>query len=121
MINFDGARGVARRIRKSAFDARGALITNSSRFEGLVPAYDRSNAFGELAQSLEKIFRNGSDHGAVAKLFNRGMDLGAGAGEVNSYMNLHVSDLPPGDNIPSKRPPARPCCLKARRRTGPSS
>src|SRR5262249_46937760 len=62
-------------------------------------AYDRSNALSALAQNLEKVFRNGDKPGDLAKLFNRGMNLGAGAGEANSFIDIHVSDLPSGDNL----------------------
>lgn len=86
----------AKELRVSEFTSRGGVAAGSSRFEDLLPAYDRSNAFGNLAQNFEKVLRNGNDHPAVAKLFNRGMYGGAGAGEVNSFLDIHVSDLPPG-------------------------
>ncbi len=93
---------VAKQVRASEYLPSGDLVSNSLRFNGLQPAYDRSNAFGALSQNLEKIYRNGDKPGDVAKLFNRGMELGAGAGEVNSYLSLHVSDLPAGSMTPEE-------------------
>ncbi|MEN3333668.1 MAG: Ca-activated chloride channel [Blastocatellia bacterium] len=75
-------------------DPSGYLINSSLRFGGVRARYDRSHAFGNLAQDLEKVFRNGKDPAAVAKLFNRGMAQGAGAGQVNSFLEIETSNLP---------------------------
>jgi Mg-chelatase subunit ChlD len=84
----------ATEFRVTELGPNGELINSSTRFGGVTAAYDRSNAFGNLAQDLEKVFRNGKDPAAVAKLFNRGMAQGGGAGLINSYLDIEASNLP---------------------------
>src|SRR5262249_31955817 len=86
-------------FRAAEIGPNGEIIAKTDRFAGEPLGYGRNNALSALAQSLEKGFRNGDKPGDLAKLFNRGMNLGAGAGEVNNFIEIHVSDLPPGDNL----------------------
>ncbi len=84
---------VPKEIPASEFGSRGEVVPRTELLVGDLPMYDHANALGNLSQALEKMYRNGNDHGAVAKLFNRGMAQGAGAGLVNSFYDIHVSNL----------------------------
>ncbi len=80
--------------RIGELDPNGRWRTNAMQFEGIVPAYDRSNAFGVVTQNLRQMIDHADDRAAFSKYFNRAINEGAGAGLVNSYRDIHACGLP---------------------------
>lgn len=68
----------------------GKWKVNSSRFEGVIPTYDRGNGFAIMSENLRQILLHGDDPYMASKYFNLAVNKGAGMGQVNTFMDVYA-------------------------------
>ena len=69
----------------------GQWRSNSARFEGVEPVYDRRGAFSQMAENLNHMVEHADNPVDVAKYANRGVNKGLGVRQINSYWDIYVS------------------------------